>query len=270
MAGAVREVHPGLRGLLAAPMVGYDLTTDPRAVHFGVPGPGATVILAFDEPLDVGWVDTSAGSQQHWSMVAGLHTRPCLVRTHGIQHGIQLLLSPQGFRSFFGAPIGALAHQLASTQDFGVPAAVHDRIASATDWSTRFDLLEGHLLQLATDPATAVPAELSHAWNLLGSPLARVEAVAAEVGWSRRQLQNRCAQEFGIAPKQLARVVRFGHCRAAVRGGLALAEAASRYGFSDQAHLSREWTEFAGLPPRRSLTEEFPILQDGPGAERAL
>ncbi|OYN94273.1 AraC family transcriptional regulator [Enemella evansiae] len=269
MAGGVRPVHPGLRGLLARPMVGYDLITDPRAVHFGVPSPGATVILAFAEPIDVGWAHDPGRSEQNWFMVAGLHTRPSLVHTHGRQCGIQLSLTPQGFRSFFGTPIGALANDLTGAAELGVPTAVHDRIAGATDWETRFDLLEAQLLSRAGDRVSTVPAELDHAWHLLGCPGARIEAVAAEVGWSRRQLQNRCRQEFGLPPKQLARVARFDRARGAVRAGLALAEAAYRFGFSDQAHLSREWSELCGLSPRRSLADDFPILQDDPRTREA-
>lgn len=264
MAGGVRPVHPGLRGLLAGPMVGYDLVTDPRAVHFGVPSPAATVILAFEEPIDVGWVDDPTRSEQNWVMVAGLHTKPSLVHTHGRQCGIQLSLSPQGFRSFFGTPIGALAHDLTGGPELGVPADLHERIADAPDWETRFDLVESHLLARSADRPTEVPADLARAWALLGRPGVRVEAAAAEVGWSRRQLQTRCGQEFGITPKQLARVARFDRCRGAVRAGLGLAEAAYRFGFSDQAHLSREWTELAGQSPRRSLADDFPILQDDP------
>ena len=47
-----RRVHPALAGLVHR-MSGYDLRLDPRAVHHGVPGPSATVIISFDEPLDV-------------------------------------------------------------------------------------------------------------------------------------------------------------------------------------------------------------------------
>lgn len=48
-------VHPALTGLVER-IVGYDDRPDPASVHHGLPGPATTVILSFDEPLDVlGW-----------------------------------------------------------------------------------------------------------------------------------------------------------------------------------------------------------------------
>ncbi len=42
-----------------------------------------------------------------------------------------------------------------------------------------------------------------------------------------------------------------------------LAAVALDTGYSDQAHLSREFVRFAGVPPRRWVAEEFRNIQDG-------
>ena len=42
-----------------------------------------------------------------------------------------------------------------------------------------------------------------------------------------------------------------------------LAAIAMDTGYSDQAHLSREFARFAGAPPRRWVAEEFRNIQDG-------
>ena len=53
--GAVGRPHPALR-LFVNAYVGYRHQGAP-AVHHGVAGPSATVILAFDEPIDPAWKD---------------------------------------------------------------------------------------------------------------------------------------------------------------------------------------------------------------------
>lgn len=259
MPGAVRPVHPALRGLLAGPMVAYDLTLDPRAIHLGVPSASATVIIAFDEPLDVGWLDRPETSERIWASLSGLHVRPALVRTHGLQRGIQLALTPHGCRALFGAPLAALVGATAPLAELprGLTEAEHARVADTPTWRGRLALLESLLLARLADDAP--PRDVAYAWSLLvaGRPVAET---AHEVGWSRRHLQTRLRAEVGLAPKVVGRLGRFTRARELVRGGASLAEAAYACGFADQSHLSREWRELAGRPP--SEHEEFPILHD--------
>ena len=42
-----------------------------------------------------------------------------------------------------------------------------------------------------------------------------------------------------------------------------LAGVAAATGYYDQAHMTREFIRFAGVPPRAWLVEEFRNLQDG-------
>ena len=77
--------------------------------------------------------------------------------------------------------------------------------------------------------------------------------------------------EFGLSPRQLARIGRFERAQALAQAGMPLAETAHRAGFADQAHLTREWVALAGCPPTTWLREEFPFLQDiGPGPGEGL
>ncbi|HOA58762.1 MAG TPA: hypothetical protein PKI09_12305, partial [Dermatophilaceae bacterium] len=102
--GAVGRPHPALRPFVNA-YVGYRHQGAP-AVHHGVAGPSATVILAFDEPIDTAWKDDPASRGEHWRLASGLHTRPALIHTGGSQHGIQLDLTPLGVRALLGLPVG--------------------------------------------------------------------------------------------------------------------------------------------------------------------
>lgn len=268
MAGAVRVPHHALRPLLG-PYVGYDDAPHPDAVHFGLPSVNGTVILAFEDPLDVSLAGRPGAGVRRWTLASGLHTGPALIRTHGLQRGIQLSLTPLGSRVLLGLPLGPLASGLVGHEDLprGVPDDLHARLAALSSWEERFDALEAHLLRLAGDGCDAVAPELREAWRLTvrGLGRLRVDHIAETVGWSRRHLAGRFTAEYGVSPKQAARLARFGHARRLAAAGLPLAVVAQRAGFADQPHLTREWTSFAGRSPLATLAEAFPILQDVTG-----
>jgi AraC-like DNA-binding protein len=97
---------------------------------------------------------------------------------------------------------------------------------------------------------------LSAAVAALDRPHARVAAVAAELGVSARQLQRRVTDAVGYGPKMLARVLRFRRLQALPAGPLV--ELALEAGYADQAHMTAEVTELAGIPPVRFLKDRTP------------
>lgn len=70
------------------------------------------------------------------------------------------------------------------------------------------------------------------------------------VGWPRSRLVAAFRERTGVAPKQLARIVRF---RCALEmlhaGGLSLSAVALRAGYYDQPHLNRDFRDLAGMTP---------------------
>jgi AraC-like DNA-binding protein len=76
-----------------------------------------------------------------------------------------------------------------------------------------------------------------------------IEWAADQATLSPRQFRRRCLEESGLTPKHLARVLRFRRaCRLAERGESWLRVAAEA-GYFDQAHLIRDFHEFAGVTP---------------------
>ncbi|MEV0806854.1 helix-turn-helix transcriptional regulator [Micromonospora sp. NPDC050200] len=82
---------------------------------------------------------------------------------------------------------------------------------------------------------------------------ATVTATAAEVGLGPRALHRRSQALFGYGPKTLARILRMRRALALARTGVGLAEVAARSGYADQAHLTRDVRELAGVPPAALL-----------------
>lgn len=105
---------------------------------------------------------------------------------------------------------------------------------------------------------------MQHAWVRLHATGGRlpVSRLAEDVGWSRGQMARRFGSELGIGPKQVARLVRFGRARDLVAGRRRLAEVAADCGYADQAHLTREWRELAGLAPTSWLEKEGTFVQE--------
>jgi AraC-like DNA-binding protein len=255
-----RTPHAALRGLVTD-YHGYFHDSLPAGVHHGLPSTALTVVVSFDEPLDVAWQSDPASRGRHWAMVSGLHAEPALIHHHGAQHGVQLSLTPLGARVLLGAPAGALAGELVTLQ---VPRA-YDAMAAATTWPERFDVLDRLLLgRAASAEPVQVRGELVHAWRRIQQThgLVRVADLADEVGWSRRHLTERFTDEYGIGPKQAARIERFTNAKALLEAGCPVADVAARCGYADQGHLTRDFRALGGCTPTQWRREQVTFVQD--------
>lgn len=274
----MHAVHPRLRPYVAA-AVGYRHEGLPPGEHRGLPSPFLTVVITLDEPLRMAaHPDPMQPPGSYDALVGGLHTRPARIAHPGRQAGIQLSLTPAGARALLGCPAGALA-SLDCPLDAVLGALgteLVDRVRTASTWPARFAVLEEALLRQVGDGA--LRPELAEAWRLTTATAGRlpVAEVAARVGWSVRHLEQRFRGETGLGPKEAARVVRFDRARRALAGRAAagrpldLAGLAGAAGFADQAHLTREWRAFSGLPPTRWLAAEFGFVQDTAALSAAL
>ena len=88
----------------------------------------------------------------------------------------------------------------------------------------------------------------------------RVSMLAAELSCSERTLRRHFHRELGVSVKTFARITRFQRAHAFLQGAPRAhwSEAVVRFGYVDQAHLIREYREFAGTtPPRFNAHERF-------------
>jgi AraC-like DNA-binding protein len=257
-----RAPHPALRALVAD-YHGYFFDDLAAGVHHGLPSRTLTVVLAFDEPVDVAWQSEPTSRGQHWALVSGMHAEPALIHHDGFQHGIQLALTPLGSRVLLGAPAAALAGALVPLH---LPQA-YDAMAASTTWDTRFDVLDELLLGRANHAdQQSIRGELAHVWRRITQTrgAVRVADLAHEVGWSRRHLTDRFTDEYGIGPKQAARIERFQHARQLIGAGHPVADVAATSGYADQAHLTRDFRALGGCTPTEWRRESLSFVQDQP------
>ncbi len=123
--------------------------------------------------------------------------------------------------------------------------ALADRLAHTGSAEECARLLEGELPAQSAGPVERAVAFLERAAGLV-----EVDDLAREAGLSSRQLRRVFLERTGLTPKFLARVLRFRN--AAARAGTAgAADLALDCGYYDQAHLIRDFQEFAGRTPGR-------------------
>lgn len=207
-------------------------------------------------------------------LLSGLHERAAQIRQRRGQAGVQLAVHPLAARGLFGVPSAEL-----SVTDFDATAVLGrravelcERAADARDWRDAFAVIADYLVgaRQRRDRA-AVRPEVAYAWYLLERSCGRasVSAVADRVGVSARHLTTLFNKEVGRSPKTVAMLMRFEHATARIaesvrqRGLVDLAAVAIDTGYSDQAHLTREFGRFTGTSPRRWLDEEFRNIQYG-------
>jgi len=77
----------------------------------------------------------------------------------------------------------------------------------------------------------------------------RVRRLAARLDVSERHLSRSFRAMFGMSPKRFARIARIESAWSARSQGASWADIAYATGFTDQAHMIKDFTEIVGVPP---------------------
>jgi AraC-like DNA-binding protein len=224
-----------------------------------------TLIISFGPALDV--LDLEGSGERHVSFVAGLSDAPVLTEHAGVQHGIEVNLTPLGARRLLGVPMHELTNRVVGLGDLLGPTAplLVERLAETADWTEQFELLDAALARRLSETAASAP-EVAWAFDRLRASGGRtsVAALTGELGWSRRRLGEAFRDQIGLSPKLLARILRFERvvARLRVEDPQRWADVAYDAGYYDQAHFNRDFRELAGTTPSAFLASRLP---DGGG-----
>ncbi|MFI5610214.1 helix-turn-helix domain-containing protein [Amycolatopsis sp. NPDC051903] len=184
------------------------------------------------------------------SPVLGLRDRPLLVSQGGPARGITIALTPPAAHALFGLPLRLLANTGVGAADLlgRDVARLTERLAATPGWPARFALLDDFLRpRVLAGPALARPVHA--AWQRLTAGPVRVDAVAAELGWTRQHLSARFREEIGLSPKTVGRIARLHRAVALLPTARSRAELAIHCGFADQSHLNRDFRDLTGCTP---------------------
>jgi AraC-like DNA-binding protein len=277
---AIQRPALGLAPYIAR-YVGYRMEGFAPGIHRGLPSRHLTFIVSLDRPVEMmltppdartpsGHPDTAAPTRPMVAMqsfVSGLQTWAAHVLHDGNQHGIAVELTPLGAAAVLGVPGGDLAGQVIALDDLlgARSRELTARLLDADTWPARFTILDD-LLSRGLRRRYLPSGEVRQAWSRLvtGRGATDVEALAREIGWSRRHLTEQVRREVGLPPRQLNRVLRFERSCALLRRTArgTLTDVAMGAGYFDHAHMVHEWRRLAGCTPSEWLSEELPSVQD--------
>jgi AraC-like DNA-binding protein len=207
-------------------------------------------------------------------LIAGPDTGPvCLPMPPGtVLAGVRL--RPGAAGAALGFPPGALLNQRLDAGELragrlaGPAKALGAELPGTLRPAEAIRRLAGIAAQMtASGPPDPLVAEAA---RRLGRPGSRVRQVAADLGISERQLHRRCCAAVGYGPVLLRRVLRFRRFVSWIDSGQPadLAVLATEAGYADQAHLTRDSAELAGLAPGALARARRPASPraSGPGA----
>lgn len=211
------------------------------------------LVINFEAPFAIALGRAPGQDDSHDSFAAGLYAGPVLIDSFGQCCCLQVNFTLAGARRFFRMPLSELTDRMVPLDDVLGPEghALREMLGNEPEWDRRFDLLEAFIIRkLAAAPEQGPQVAWAVERVLESGGRARIGAIATELDWSRKHLVERFRDATGIAPKTLARMARFNRAlELSRRGDGNWAGIAADCGYADQAHLAREFRDFAGTTP---------------------
>lgn len=214
------------------------------------------LVISFGDAFAIGLGREAGPSERYGSFTSGLFAGPVHIASSGRASCIQIDFTIIGACRFFRLPLSELAGRMVALEDLGDAglALLRRRLGDAATWDTRLNLAERFVAErlLQSDKTDAIVDRVCGAVGATGGRL-RITRMAEMLGLSRRHLTERFVATVGLGPKTIARMARFQSALAMARDEADWADVAAACGYADQAHLTREFTEFAGTTPSRWL-----------------
>jgi AraC-like DNA-binding protein len=207
---------------------------------------------------------TDAGASR-WERAwfSGLHERAIAIESLQGTHLISARLHPLGALRLFGPAIPRAANTVVDLETLLGPSAGELRalLLDAGSTEERFTHLERFLLRYLA-PNRVPSANVGEAARRIEDAHGnlRIASIHADLGVSRKQLWLRFSRELGLSPKGYAQLHRFVWTLARLRESSRVEwpRLAAAAGYSDQAHLVRDFRRAAFASPTEFLRTRTP------------
>jgi AraC-like DNA-binding protein len=264
-ARAFRVPVAQLRAHLPQGLIGYRHEQVGFASWLEPPRPQVTLMIDLEGEI------TADGASLPSAWIGGLALQRTIVGVGPRYGAVDLKLSPLAARAILGMDLAALEGGCVSLEDALGAAGkrLADELRDAPDWDRRFDVLERWLVRRLTDGPRVDPF-VARAFTLLAASEGRLRVgpLCHELGVSPRHLTRCFSAQIGLAPKAVARQLRFAAVRHRLEapGDRSWTEIALAAGYFDQAHLIRDFRELAGITPTDFISRRIPqggLVGDG-------
>lgn len=243
LANYVKEIWAVERDFSALPD-GFEITPDSYV----------ELVFSFGEgcAIEVGGVSRPMPR----GFLLGLLDAPVRFRAAGLVRTVAARFYAWGFYPLFRRDMSGLVNQVqALDAEWGQVADQLTPLVHAGQLEAAMARLGAYLLGQAGGQARDRATATRKLFEPQGGT--SVEDMAVQANLSRRQLERQFNQTVGVSPKNLARKVRFERVRDHLwrHPDASLAALAAEHGYADQAHLTREFKQFAGRTPGQVAAE---------------
>jgi AraC-like DNA-binding protein len=175
--------------------------------------------------------------------------RPVWLSHAGRLRAAGIRLRPGAAGSLLRIPACEVTRQIVDASDvIGAARDMPDRLSRAHDVESQVAVLEAFLERLSPRaPVRSIEEVVAVVERSHGR--VAISRLAQVAGVERRTLERAFQREVGLSPKAFARILRFQHARRLVSSGCALSAAALACGYCDQAHMTGDFVEYAGVAP---------------------
>jgi len=195
--------------------------------------------------------------------VTGMHTRAASLKPCGPVGAVLVRLKADAADRVLGVKPGDLLDasiELADIFGDGAAAQLEERLAAAGSAAARVAFMQD-FLRTRMRPGRLDPLAAQAMRAIKRNPSISMRRLAGHLDIGERSLQRRFKAETGTNAKQFARIERMQQAIAAHRAGVDWAGVAQASGFTDQAHLIRDFRALSGMSPeafcRRAAAERM-------------
>lgn len=202
-----------------------------------------------------------AGEMTGSAYLVGTLLRPVLVALNGNVDRVGIRLRPGMANVLLGVSAKDVRNRVVSLDHARIPfpsSLLHD-LSRAPDLQSRVGALEEWLLGRLSRLKPSALATQAETANLFDAVVrgAGPRVLTRLTGWNERKTQRFFRERYGASAVTLGRWSRFRRTLSILETGTypSRATAATHLGYSDQAHMCREFREFAGTDIQSLLSE---------------